>query len=140
LVEMSIAAAMLVTAVALAMSGLLHALQGFNQTDAQDNLDTDVQIAMERLKGDLRLSAVDKMSFYPEGVGPYTAISFPLAHPLPGELQVPTNGQGFIIWDQTVIYHVKTGTPYQLRMTVFDPRDNDLTAVERQDQLDSVVR
>lgn len=140
LAEVSIAAAIQVIAVAMAMAGLAYVFAEMRQLDTQVDLDMDVQIAMERVKGDLRLSSVNEMFFYPAGsVGPYTAMSFPAARDDDGNGAVEVDGDGNIIWDQTLIYHVWSGEPNQLRLTVFDPRDSSLTASNRQDQLNAVV-
>lgn len=104
----------------------------------QAELDIDVRNAMEKLKRDLRLTSMDKVYFYPPGPGPYSAMSFPIAIPGTNGL-VPTDAGGYIIWGQTVVYHVWTSTPYRLLRTVFDPRDNSLTDTQLVDQLTSVV-
>ena len=107
----------------------------------------ELEIAMERIKKEVRSSTGDLMFFYPEGASVYEAISFPLA--------VDDDGDGFIeldnnntqndptddtiIWDRTIIYHVyNTGTTLDLRRTIFDPRSN-LNDNQRQSQIDSIV-
>jgi hypothetical protein len=81
---------------------------------------------------------MDKIIFYPAGPGPYTAVSFPMTTPNPnGLLNYGTNG--LIQWDKTVIYHVWSGQPNQLRVTTFSPRNNTLSDALRQAELSSVV-
>ncbi len=139
LVETLMAVAVLGTVVVVVIAGLLQLLRSIEQSSIQDELDIDVQTAMERIKHDLRLSSLDRMFFSPQGPGPYTAISFPLARDDDGDGAVERDEEGHIIWDQTVVYHVWGGEPNQLRLTVFDPRDNTLTDAERQVQVDRVV-
>ncbi len=107
----------------------------------------ELEIAMERIKKELRSSTGDLMFFYPEDASVYEAVSFPIA--------VDNDGDGFIeldnnntpdeptddtiIWDRTVIYHVfNTGTSMDLRRTIFDPRSS-LNDTQRQSQIDSVI-
>lgn len=140
LAEISIATVILVMAVAMAMSGLVYVLRAAHESNVQTELDIDVQIAMERLKHDLRLTALDKIFYYPPGSGPYTAISFPMARDDDGDGAVEVDNVGKINWDQTYIYHVWPAKPNQLRLTIFDPRDNTLSDAQRQEQLNSVVQ
>ena len=122
-----------------AISSWLYIVRAERINSVQNELDVDARIAMERLKSDLRLSATDKMYFYPEGVGPYTAMSFPKARDDDGDGVIEIDPYTNVIWDQTIVYHVWPSTPHQLRRTVFDPRNNTLTAAQRQAQLNSVV-
>jgi hypothetical protein len=139
LVEVTAAVMLLVIALALAVGGYLFTLKNTNQGDVQNELDIDVQVAMERLKMDLRLSSLDEIFYYPEGPGPYEAISFPMARDSDGDGVVERDNEGNLIWDETVIYHVRPTTPNQLVKTTFSPRDDALTDAQRQNQLDRVV-
>ncbi len=140
LVEVSTATALLVGTLGLAIAGYMFSLKTINQGDVQNELDIDIQIAMENLKVDLRLSSLDKMFYYPEGGGPYAAVSFPLAYDSDGDQLMEKNEDGSIDWDETIIYHVRPTTPHQLVKTVFKPRDNSLSDAQRQAQLNSVVK
>ncbi len=139
LVEILISMSILSLALAMAISGWLYVFRGEKMISVQNKLDIDVRSAMERVRADLRLSSIDKIYYYPEGPGPYTAISLPLARDDDGDGVIEMDADGKIIWDQTVIYHVWAGTPNELRKTVFDPRNNSRTPAEMQAQLDSVV-
>ena len=139
LIEVTVAVALLVMALALALSGYMFSLKNINQGDVQNELDIDVQLAMERLKKDLRLSSLDTMFYYPSGAGPYEAISFPMAKDSDGDGILETDSDGSILWDETVIYHIRPTTPNSLIKTTFSPRDNSLTDAQRQAQLESVV-
>lgn len=131
---------MLITVVVVTASvtGYLYMLQGERLNSTQSGLDVDVRTAINALNHDLRLSAMDKILFYPAGPGPYSGLSFPMATPNAGGLlNYSTNGT--IVWDKTVVYHVWSGQPNQLRVTTFSPRNNNLTDAQRQAQLNSVV-
>ncbi|MCK5529085.1 MAG: hypothetical protein KAI74_05335 [Kiritimatiellae bacterium] len=140
LVELLISISLLVMTLSFGMAGFVYFLRSTAQGNIQNELDIDVQTAMERMKYDLRLSSLDEMFYYPAGIGPYESISFPLARDDDGDGAVEIDAStGKIIWDQTRVYHVWKGSPNELRLTVFDPRDNTLTDVERQAQINSVV-
>ncbi len=138
LAELMLSMVITVIVVTASVTGYLFMLQGERLNSTQAGLDVDVRTAINALNHDLRLSAMDKILFYPAGPGPYSAVSFPMATPnVGGLLNYSTNGT--IIWDKTVIYHVWSGQPNQLRVTTFSPRNNNLTDTQRQAQLNSVV-
>ncbi len=137
--EMMVSVIILSIALSAAISGWLYVFRGEKMNAVQNELDIDVRKAMERIRADLRLSSIDKMYYYPAGVGPYTAISMPLARDDNGDGLIELDGSGKIIWDQTVIYHVWAGTPNELRKTTFDPRNTNRTPAEMQSQINSVV-
>ena len=124
---------------AAAMSGWIYTLFGERHNAVQNELDMDVRIAMEYLKRDLRLSSMDHVVFYPSGPGPYTGITFPKARDDDDDGLIEMDGDGKIIWDETIVYHVWNSSPNQLRVTTFDPRDNSLTDAQRYQQLVDVV-
>lgn len=140
LVEVSASVALMTLAMALSLSGYIFVIKNVNQADVQNELDMDVQLAMESLKNDLRLSSLDAMFYHPAGAGPYTAISFPLAFDSDGDGILEKDAEGKIIWDQTVVYHIRPSTPNQLVKTVFSPRDDSLSDAQRQGQLEHVVK
>lgn len=140
LVELSASVVILFIAMGLAVGGFLYALKNTTAGDVQSELDVDVQLAMERLKRDLRLSSLDKIFYHPAGAGPYLALSFPMARDDDGDGLFELGIDGKIIWDQTLVYHIWPSSPHQLRVTTFDPRDNSLTDAQRQAQLESVVQ
>ncbi len=139
LIEASAAVTIIAVALGLAMGGFMFTLKNMNENDVQSELDIDVQLAMERLKKDLRLSSLDQIFYSPAGPGPYTALSFPLARDDDGDGLFELDADGKIIWDQTVVYHIRPTTPNQLVITTFDNRITTLTDSQRQQQLDSVV-
>ena len=140
LLELMAAITLLVMAMGMVLTGYMFSLKNINQSDVQNELDMEVQLAMERLKKDLRLSSLDAMFYYPSGAGPYEAICFPLAEDSDGDGIMEEDADGNIIWDKTVIYHIRPTTPNQLVTTTFEPRDNSLSAAQRQAQLESVVK
>lgn len=139
LVEVSASALILMMAMALGIAGYLYTLKNISQADVQNELDIDVQLAMESLKRDLRLSSLDAIFYYPAGAGPYQAISFPMARDSDGDGIVEKNSEGKVIWDETVIYHIRPTTPNSLVKTVFTSRDETLSDAQRQAQLEDVV-
>jgi hypothetical protein len=139
LVEITVAASVLILAIVLALTGFVYLYSETQKGLMQDELDVDVQLAIEQIKRNLRLSALERIAYYPNGPGPYTAISFPLSRDDDGDGAVDLDADGKIIWDKTLVYHVWSGNPNQLRITTFDPRDNNLTDVQRQAQLNVVV-
>ncbi|MBL7114656.1 MAG: hypothetical protein ISS35_02730 [Kiritimatiellae bacterium] len=140
LVEIAIAGTMLVVVLSLSMRGFIHLLSGSSQQRVQNELDIDVQTAMERIKADLRLTSLAEVYLSPANGPIHKAISFPLARDDDGDGAVDIDSDGNIIWDRTMIYHVWDGSPNQLRLTIFDPRNNDLSAQERQEQVNAVLK
>jgi type II secretory pathway pseudopilin PulG len=140
LVEVIVATTILMLAMGMAMSGFLYVLTNSRHGDIQDELDSKLQVAMERLKRDLRLSSLDEMAFYkPTNETEFTAISFPLARDDDGNGAIELGTNGLIDWDVTLVYHVWKAAPSQLRLTTFDPRDDTLTDEEREAQIECVV-
>lgn len=139
LVEILVSVSILVVTLSLGMAGFIYFLRSTAAGNIQNELDIDVQASMERLKYDLRLSSLDKMFYYPVNTGSFTAISFPMARDNDGDEAVELDSNTNIIWDSTYIYHVWNGSPNELRLTIFDPRDNSLTDAQRQAQISSVV-
>ncbi|MDD5439503.1 MAG: hypothetical protein PHS37_04890 [Candidatus Omnitrophica bacterium] len=101
----------------------------------------NVEVALEKIKTELRLSSATYTSGYPIGGTSFTAISFPQA-------TVDANGfytraGGYISWDRSVIYHLyanpATGKK-ELRRTEFTDNNAYLTVqTDRESQLTSVV-
>jgi len=140
LTEVIVAASIMVVVMAGIMTGFVHLLRTADQSNNQNELDVQVQVATERLKTDLRLSALDRMFFYPPGSNTYTAVSFPIARDDNGDGMVEVDTNRNIVWDQTVVYHAwQKGSTNELRVTTFRTRDNTLTPAQRQAQLNSVV-
>ncbi|MDA0577606.1 MAG: prepilin-type N-terminal cleavage/methylation domain-containing protein, partial [Verrucomicrobia bacterium] len=139
LTEMVISTAILVVAISLGMTGYLYIWSESSRSGIQDALDIAVQASIEKIKRDLRLTALEKIFYFPSGAGPYTALSMPRARDDDGDGAVDIDSSGKIIWDQTVIYHVWSGNPSQLRKTTIDPRDSSLTVTQTQAQLNSVA-
>jgi len=125
----------------------------------KSNILQELQVSIERIKREIKISDGGKMFFHTGLSGSYDAISLPLALD-DGRSDTgyssAQNGDGFIEtdssttdpitgvakiwWDKTIIYHVyNTGGKYELRRTEFYPRNNTLTQTVRQDQIDKVV-
>ena len=102
----------------------------------QGELDMDASLLVERLRRDLWRSSRPLIMVHPPGDGPYQAISFPIVG---GTGPILHNDDGEIEWTATVVYHLKDGSPSEVRRTTFSPY-TELTDVERQQQLADVVR
>ena len=104
----------------------------------------DLQVAMERIKGELRLSSTTYLSLYkPAGGSDYTAISFPLEAPDAATGLLDLNADGLIDWDMSVIYYAydNAGTGYkELRRMEFTGNGAVLNnSAQRETQLANVV-
>ncbi len=139
LVEVMASVTLLVLALALAMGGVVFMLKNIGQDDAQDELDMEVQMTMERLKHDIRLSSLDEIFYYEDESGSFQALSFPLGQDADDNGILDKDANGDILWGAQVIYHIRPTTPHQLVKTVFQPRDTSLSDQDRQNQLESVV-
>ena len=148
LVEVIVAVTIITLVTTGAITVFIMGLKAYHEEAIKNELNLDLEIAMENIRQDLRLSSAclgGAMAFYPPGSNVYTAISFPIASvDADGLLARDTNTVARkITWDQTVIYHVKKGTPDQLVRTVYQ-RDPDVTPVplpqQLQDQLVDVVK
>lgn len=118
--------------------------QNWSVERARAALRTDLEIAMEKIREEIRLSSAAYMSLYkPAGGSDYTAISFPVAT---GDAQgfFTLNTGDTIYWDASVIYHIYENPPssgeLELRRTVFtDNHDELVDTATRESQLASVV-
>ena len=139
LVEVVVAVTILVLVTTGAITVFILGLKAYHEEAIKNELNLDLEIAMENIRKDLRLSSAclgGAMAFYPADSNVFTAVSFPMASvDDDGLLARDTNTVARkITWDQTVIYHVKKGTPDQLLRTVFQ-RDPAVTPVPTPDQL-----
>ena len=139
IMEMSVASILLIVAVTMGLVGLVYVLRSVHQNQVQNELDNDVQIAMENIKVDVRLTTLKTMFFYPPNDATYVAMSMARANDDDGDGALEVDADGHMIWDETVIYHRWTGEPAQLRRTVFSPRLTTMTDAQRILQLRSVV-
>ncbi len=141
LLEALIASMITMMVIAGTLSTLVYGLRAWRMEAVKNEVNIDLEHAMEGIRQDLRLSSVGigLMAFYPAKAAQYKAISFPMS-------SVTTNGlltrenSGKIKWTQTVIYHVQPGSPDQLRRTVFSPRKTNATPSELYTQLQNVVQ
>ena len=122
LVELMIAVALSIIVVGGIMAAYVQGLIIAQQEQIHNELQLNMELAMEHLRSDLRLSSVgiSMMSFYPTNSSKFTAISLPRSIGTDGLVQVDTNGE--VVWNQTIVYHVQPGSPDRLMRTVFEPR------------------
>lgn len=141
LVELIIASAIGVVVIGMGFGALIQGLLIWQQYSIVNELTMHLETAMERIRIDLRLSSVGTglMSFYPANAPVYTAISFPLSVDSDGDGMIDRDADGKILWNRTVVYHVRPGAPDQLIRTVFQPRNPDATPEDIYNQLEAVV-
>ena len=135
LAEVITAVALLGITLTASVSSLVYVTSNEKMVASQGELDMDASLLVERLRRDLWRTSRDMILVHPPGNGPYQAISFPIKHGR-GPILLDENGE--IEWDATVIYHLKSGSPSEVRRTVFDPF-GDFTAAQREQQLADVV-
>ncbi len=135
-VEAVAAVALLGVTLVASVASLTYVMHNERLVASQGELDMDASLLVERLRRDLWRTSRDMILVYPPGDGPYQAISFPVVR---GNEPVVMNEDGEIEWSATVIYHLKEGSPSEVRRTVFEPRI-ELTEAERETQLANVVR
>ncbi len=140
LVEVMMAAAISVVVIGGATIALISSIRTWRAEGIRSDLHMDLEIALERISSDLRLSSVGigLMAFYPADATRYTAISFPRATPGADNL-LPRDENDQIMWDTTVIYHVRPGSPDELIRTTFHPRNLAATPEELYYQLEATV-
>lgn len=139
---MLVAATITVLVITGALSTFVYGLRSWQAETVKNEINIDLEGAMERIRQDLRLSSVGigLMAFYPANASEYTAISFPMSNVGTNGLLTRDESTGKIKWTQTVIYHVLPGDPDQLRRTVFSPRYTNATPNDLYSQLRSVVQ
>ncbi len=135
-VEAVAAVALLGVTLTASVASLTYVMRNERYVAAQGELDMDASLLVERLRRDLWRTSREMILVHPPGDGPYQAISFPVVR---GNEPVVQNEDGEIEWAATVIYHLKAGTPSEVRRTVFEPRI-EMTEAERETQLANVVR
>ena len=139
LVEMLMAGAIMMLASVMAVYGWIYVMRGERKNSIQAELDMNVRMAIERIRSEVRLSAIDRIVYYPDGSGPYVALSFPMAFNRDNQGLTPMLSDTNILWDTTVIYHVDPLSTNRLLRTTFTPRDNAMDPARRREQLRRVV-
>lgn len=138
LLEMVVAVSITVAFVAASSAAFLYLLKQESINATQASLDIDVRRAAERIKKHMRLSALDKMVYYP-ATNPHVSVSFPLPGDEDGDGAIDVDAEGRIRWRSTVIYHPwPVNRPRELRVTTFSPRVI-ASDPERLDQLTRVT-
>jgi len=120
--------------IGIAMSMWFFAYRNWATERISTKIRIDLQVAMKRIKEEIRLSSLTYTNYYPVDALEHTAISFPLAKADPENSNFfdLNNSTGQIIWDKSVIYH-KKGTELLRREVSFlsteSARDTQLAAV-----------
>ncbi len=139
--EVMVSAAITSLVVASVFAVLIQGLRVWEREQILGELDMDLELALERIRADLRLSSVGigLMSFYPDDGSDFTAISLPLSEDTNNDGLLERDAEGRILWNRTVIYHVRPGTPDKLIRTTFSPRYTKSTPEDIYAQLEEVV-
>ncbi len=140
-VELLVASTVSVLVLAGVVSSMAHVFRGWREAEVNSELNINLELAMERIRQDMRLSSVGigLMSFYPADEQTYTAISFPMADDADGDGLLDRDGENRLRWTRTVIYHVLHSTPNELRRTMFLPRNTNATPATLYAQLKQVA-
>ena len=141
IMEVMVASAVSVIVLGGATVALIEGMKIWQQEEIKNELNLDLEISMEYLRQDLRLSSVGigLMAFYSTNGVDYSAISMPLSEDSNNDGLLDRNEAGNVIWNKTIVYHVRPGTPDQLLRTVFDNRSTNATASDFYAQLSNVV-
>jgi len=142
--EVMVASAITIIIMAGFMTMFIHAMKMWQQEEIKNEINFNLEEALEKIRRDLRLSSLTKfqegqMAFYASTAGTYTAISIPISNDTDGDGLLDTDTNGLIQWNQTVIYHIRPGSPDKLMRTVYAPRYTNATAPQIYSQLASVV-
>jgi type II secretory pathway pseudopilin PulG len=142
LTEVLIASAVAVLVIGGVTSSMAHVIRTWRETQVEAELNMNLELAMEYMRQDLRLSSVGigLMSFYPATERRYTAVSFPIAEDSDGDGMLDRGADGRILWTKTVIYHVLAISPNEFRRTLFSPRSSSATPRQLYDQLEQVAK
>ncbi len=141
LVEVMVSAVITILIITGVFTVFIQGLRTWEAESIMGELNMDLERALERIRADMRLSSVGigLMSFYPADADAYTAISIPMAEDEDNDGLLDRDSEGRILWNRTVIYHVRPGTPDKLLRTEFAPRKPDATPQEIYDQLEDTV-
>lgn len=141
LIEVMVAVSLSILVIGGVMASLTHVLRSWRETQITNELNSELEIAMEQMRHDMRLSSigVGLMSFYPAGSAQYSAISFPMAADSDGDGLLDRDSSGKLRWTSTVIYHVLASTPNEFRRTVFFNRNQNVSSDLLYQQLKQVA-
>ncbi|UCD55107.1 MAG: prepilin-type N-terminal cleavage/methylation domain-containing protein [Candidatus Omnitrophota bacterium] len=122
--------------IGIVLSMWYFAYRNWTSENIRTRLRVNLEMAMERIKEELRLSSATYISLYdPDGGTNYQAISFPVAEPDKQDSNFFEIEDDKIYWDKSVIYHVyDPGTGQELRRTEFR-KNNDVLINETQRDL-----
>ncbi|MBN2301892.1 MAG: type II secretion system protein, partial [Lentisphaerae bacterium] len=141
-IEIVVAISIMVLVVAATTSIFVHGLKAWHEQAIENKLHVNIEKAIEWIRYDLRLSSMSigaSMAFYPTNSEEYVAISMPIAADNDGDGLFERDSLGKLIWDTTVIYHVREGTPWELVRTTFSPKNTNATPAEIYQQLEMIV-
>ena len=139
--ELLISLGLMTLLLAAVMPFLVNSLKTNMSASIQGTMLTQKATTLEWLKRDLQGTSRAHIIVTPENGRDITAISFPILRRNPDDTTSPLTETDEIAWTQTVVYHIHQveDDEFELRRTVFCPRDPDLELAQRQEQLNSVL-
>ncbi len=141
LTELLVAVTVFMTLMGVLLPVVATVSRDYVITRKRSELRIEALLAVEMIKKDFYATAPDQVIPAPSNAAAYQAVSLPVLRRSAGETADPRGGGDSVLWTHTIVYHLFSnpdGTT-QLRRTVFENRDNSLTADERYDQLLSVL-
>ena len=96
LIEVLIASSISVLVIGGVSASMTHVLRTWRATQVTAELNMGLELAMEHMRDDMRLSSVGVglMSFYPLDSTRYTAVSFPMADDTDGDGMLDRDAEG----------------------------------------------
>ena len=131
LTELMISSIVSVIILASVLNAWHYSYKNWARDRLKSKLYIDLQVAIEKIKNETRLSSASYMGFYPEGATEYQAISIPAATgDANGLFTLDTDDK--IYWDKSIIYHVYDN---ELRRTEFTDNHDILANSDSSDPL-----
>ena len=142
LVEVIMSLAIGTLLIGIVLSMWYFAYKNWNIELVKTELRVELEVAVEQIKKELRLSSTTYLSLYkPDGSSIYKAISFPQATGDANNFLTLSGGD--IFWDESIVYHVyddPVSGNTQFRKTIFTDNNSVITnTTQRENQLAAVV-
>lgn len=141
--ELMISSGLMVILLACAIPFMINSVRVNSAAAANSEIQIQKLAAQEQIKRDLQTSAPGLFVVSPNDGSTIRAISFPVLRRAIEDTSLPLDDAGLIVWSATITYHMykqEGAEGYELRRTIFTPRNNSLPLADRQMQLDDVLR
>lgn len=137
LAELMFSMTILTMVMAALMLAMVNILRREDVLSNRMDMVGDGQRLASFLRTSTRLSSITDMVMYPDE-SPHIALSYPV--PGTGADSDSMEENGRLVWGETLMVHAwPVDKPTELRMTRFRPRDNNLSANQREQQLKDVT-